>query len=642
MDEVLGTPDVQAMTAATAAQLGMSTEQAEAKLRACLPPLIPTQEKLAARLTRRTMYPAMGLCWDLRMDRSAAAEICRLGERHPLVFLPLHRSYADPMILTRVFQTAGLPPTIRFAGDNLSFWPLGSLGRRTGTVFIRRSFVGDRLYALAVRSYLRYAVRQGLNLEWYPEGGRSRTGRLRPVRNGLIRDLIDALDSCPSGDAYVVPVTVSYEILPDAEQLVAEDAGVTKHPEGIRWLVDHWLTCWRLRGGRAWVSFGSPFSIRECTGQTQAGASTWRAARTVATELAGRLRAANPITPGGLLLLLLTGGHREPRDVWQIMRELKPLMAFVGDRAIPTVDLQALASQAEVQHVLERLVRAGTVETTGDAAFPRRYRIGSAQARLAAFYREQAAHWFVPRAIAELVLATTSYGAAVEAEAEAEERASRLHSVLGGLFPLPELPAFLESLHRELAAMGWPGERVGADAAPDPVRLLTAQPLLLAHRVLGGALEAALAAATVLADDPTRTERPELPAGNGALTGRWPESRSQERWRAAVTAATKATNSGQDTERRAERRQAHAAELATLVRALDFLADLDTHAAADQTRPTADGEMPTVNETTDDQSPATFSTDETGAAAPAVPLRFADSRTLARGIVRTDDGSEKP
>ncbi|KAB2350350.1 1-acyl-sn-glycerol-3-phosphate acyltransferase [Actinomadura rudentiformis] len=614
--DVLGAPAVQAETARLAAQLGLSTGDAEEKLKAHLRLLVPSQEERAMRLLHAISHPVV-CCWNLQAERSAAAVLHRLSARHPLVFLPAHRCYADPMVLATTLRAVGLPPTIRFTGDTMAFWPIGHLGRRAGSVFIRRNLAGDPLYALAVRSYLRYAVRQGHNLEWYPEGGRSRTGRLRPFQHGLIRDLVDVLDESPSGDAYVVPVTIAYELLPDVERLVAEDAGFIKSARGMRWLIDQCRTSRRLRGGRAWISFGTPFSIRECTGLPQAQrsadvpgtsreatatqASGWRATHAVGAELARRLQASTPVTPGCLLILLLNGGHREPRDVWQIMRELKPLMAFISDRAIPAVNMRSLTSQGEVQRTLGRLIRAGAITAeTPKPTSPRRYRIGPEQAHLAAFYQEQAVHWFVPRAVAELVLAT----AANSTVATVESRALRLHGVLDGLVPLSEPTAFLEALHRELAAMGWTDGEVDAVVAPNsPTRLLAAQPFLLAHRVLGAPLEAALAAANALARNDVQARDPQatdlqardpqmeapqagalqLPPGQGALSGRWPESRSRERWRAATVAADKATTSEKTaiTDKAdpcGERRRAYAAELAVLVHGLDLTADLDARA----------------------------------------------------------------
>ena len=90
-------------------------------------------------------------------------------------------------------------------GDNLRFWPVGPLAKRAGIVFIRRSFGDDEVYKLAVREYFAFLLAKRFNLEWYMEGGRSRTGKLRPPRHGLLRYVADAVERGRVDDVFLVP-----------------------------------------------------------------------------------------------------------------------------------------------------------------------------------------------------------------------------------------------------------------------------------------------------------------------------------------------------------------------------------------------------------------------------------------------------
>ncbi len=80
---------------------------------------------------------------------------------------------------------------------------MGPLFRRGGAFFIRRSFKGDRLYAAVVDAYLRRLVRDGCSIEFFLEGGRSRTGKLLPPKFGLLNMVGDAALSLPHRPRHV-------------------------------------------------------------------------------------------------------------------------------------------------------------------------------------------------------------------------------------------------------------------------------------------------------------------------------------------------------------------------------------------------------------------------------------------------------
>jgi len=103
-----------------------------------------------------------------------------LNTLHPLIFLPSHRSYADTLVLAGVLARHDFPRNHVMGGSNLSFWPVAPLARRAGMVFIRRSFGDDEIYKAVVQEYFGYLLSKRFNLEWYFEGGRSRTGKLPP------------------------------------------------------------------------------------------------------------------------------------------------------------------------------------------------------------------------------------------------------------------------------------------------------------------------------------------------------------------------------------------------------------------------------------------------------------------------------
>src|SRR5699024_5320492 len=100
------------------------------------------------------------------------------------------------------------------------------------------------------------------NLEWYFEGGRTRTGKLRPPKYGLLAYVANAVRSGRAEDALLVPVSITYERLAEVGAVAAEQQGAPKRPEGLKWLAGY-ARAQRTRAGTVYVRFGEPLSLRE-------------------------------------------------------------------------------------------------------------------------------------------------------------------------------------------------------------------------------------------------------------------------------------------------------------------------------------------------------------------------------------------
>ncbi len=105
---------------------------------------------------------------------------------HEIVYVPCHRSHMDYLLLSYVLYHQGLVPPHIAAGINLNFWPAGPIFRRLGAFFIRRTFKGNKLYSTVFREYLGELFSRGYSVEYFVEGGRSRTGRLLDPKTGTL------------------------------------------------------------------------------------------------------------------------------------------------------------------------------------------------------------------------------------------------------------------------------------------------------------------------------------------------------------------------------------------------------------------------------------------------------------------------
>jgi glycerol-3-phosphate O-acyltransferase len=167
-EDILARPAFRGAVERLARALGRSPEsvarEASRDLREIAAATSPTMIDLADQLFR-FLY-TRGYDEELRYDRGRLEEIAALSQRHPVVFLPTHKSNLDHPVLHCMLYQNGLPPNHTAGGINMNFFPVGPLVRRAGVFFIRRSFKDDHIYKIVLRYYIDYLVEKRFSLEW--------------------------------------------------------------------------------------------------------------------------------------------------------------------------------------------------------------------------------------------------------------------------------------------------------------------------------------------------------------------------------------------------------------------------------------------------------------------------------------------
>ncbi|MFK7872069.1 MAG: 1-acyl-sn-glycerol-3-phosphate acyltransferase [Oligoflexales bacterium] len=181
------------------------------------------------------------------------------AEKHTLIFMPCHRSHVDYLMLGQMIYQAGLTPPHTAAGKNLDFWPIGGLLRRAGAFYIRRTFAGQKLYTSIFRQYLSYLIRKGFPLMFFPEGGRSRTGKLLSPKTGMLSMVLQSAKDADRSLA-LVPVYINYDRLFEGRSFAAERRGRRKKVESI-WQLFHAFKLIGARAGHAYFHYGEPLLI---------------------------------------------------------------------------------------------------------------------------------------------------------------------------------------------------------------------------------------------------------------------------------------------------------------------------------------------------------------------------------------------
>ncbi|XP_042205501.1 glycerol-3-phosphate acyltransferase 1, mitochondrial-like isoform X2 [Homarus americanus] len=191
----------------------------------------------------------------------------------PIIFVPLHRSHVDYLFVTWVLFNRQIPAPIVAAGDNLRIPVFGWLLRGLGGFFIKRRLESckarkDILYRSVLQTYVTHALQAGYNLEFFIEGGRTRTGKPCLPKGGLLSVIVDAYSNGTLDDALIVPIAINYDRLLDGN-FIREQMGQSKVPESFWGAVRAIIKVLSTNYGHARIDFGQPFSLREFVQNTK-------------------------------------------------------------------------------------------------------------------------------------------------------------------------------------------------------------------------------------------------------------------------------------------------------------------------------------------------------------------------------------
>jgi glycerol-3-phosphate O-acyltransferase len=426
----------------------------------------------------------------------AFREISTLGQTSSLVFLPSHKSNLDHLVLQYVLWENDAPHNHTAGGINMNFFPIGPIIRRTGVFFIRRTFRDNPVYKFVLRSYIDYLVANRFPLEWYLEGGRSRSGKLLPPRFGMLTYVADSFRRGKAEDVYLVPTSIIYDQIQDVGSYAAEQLGRAKEKESFGWFLKS-VRSLRRRYGNIHVRFGEPLSLAKEIASSDSDQSL--AVRKLAFETMARVNRVTPITPTSLVTIALLANEDQALRCEDLVEAVRVIVGHAEQRDLPLTEALRLDSPKGVQLVLDRLVEHGIV-TEYSAGPETVYMIGPDQHLAAAYYRNTVIHFFVNDAITELALL-----AAAEAEdgnrlTVFSEEVMGMRDLLKFEFFFSGKDAFREAIFDELARYE-PDWEARLNGEPGEVldllrgfRLLTApwvlRPFLEAYQVVADRLNA--------------------------------------------------------------------------------------------------------------------------------------------------------
>ena len=348
----------------------------------------------------------------MEVDRDGLERLRSTARGGTLILLPCHKSHVDYLVLSDVLYRNALSPPLIAAGDNLNFIPVGSILRRGGAFFIRRSFRGRRLYPALVDGYIRKLIAEGFNVEFFLEGGRSRTGKLLEPKFGLLSMVVDASLLLPRKRVYFVPVSISYERIVEERSYVHEAEGGEKKKESVGQLLKS-TRLLRSRFGRLYVQFGEilPFdelksellAERGAASRTDLKAPEKRALiQRIAYRVIDQINRVTVVTPSALVATALMANRRRGMTHDELVRCCEqlvvPLRAEGADIAKVLLGPDGTIRDDTVHETVSLFVdgKLLTRHGNGDEAI---YSVPEERRLAVEYYKNNILHFFVSRAL---------------------------------------------------------------------------------------------------------------------------------------------------------------------------------------------------------------------------------------------------
>jgi glycerol-3-phosphate O-acyltransferase len=272
----------------------------------------------------------------IEVDEPGLEKAMKAAVTAPVCLTPSHKSHVDYLVMSYVLWQRGYMVPLVAAGANLSFFPLGPFLRRGGAFFLRRSFKGDALYTAVFKAYLKKLVHDGIQHEFFPEGGRSRTGKLLQPKLGLFTWLVDAVLEGARDDLLFVPVAIDYEKVVEGASYTQELQGGEKKPEDLKAL----LSAPRVlteNYGRIHLAFEEPVSLaammreRGLDARTITEEQKKALVRALANRVMYGISRVSTVTPHALLASGLLAHRRRGASVAELTARIGLLRRLASD-----------------------------------------------------------------------------------------------------------------------------------------------------------------------------------------------------------------------------------------------------------------------------------------------------------------------
>ena len=354
----------------------------------------------------RFMSVLLGWLWNRLyegVDFEHVEKMSEIGDGAEIIYVPCHRSHMDYLLLSYVIYRKGFAVPHVAAGINLNLPVIGRFLRKGGAFFLRRTFKGDAVYAAVFAKYLGFMMARGHALEYFIEGGRSRTGRLLSPRTGMLSMTVRAYLRDPKRPVVFMPVYFGYERIVEGRTYIGELSGIPKEKESVFGLLKATVSVLRSKLGKVHVNLGQPISLdelldRHCPDWRRAPSETaevrpaWisDAIGDLAVRINTEINAAAAVTPVNLVAMAILATPRQALPEADLVRQVELYQRLLREAPYgPMVTVTAQSGVQMIRYVESMGVLERQTHPLGDIM-----RMNAENAVLATYYRNNILHLF--------------------------------------------------------------------------------------------------------------------------------------------------------------------------------------------------------------------------------------------------------
>ena len=336
-----------------------------------------------------------------------------MSKKGPLILIPCHKSHIDYLILSYILYSNNMPCPLVAAGTNLSFWPIGPILRGGGAFFIRRTFKGAALYSKVFVEYIYKLLEEGFNIEFFIEGGRSRTGKLILPKLGLLSILLNAYKDRACDDMIFVPIYIGYDRVMEESEYLNEIEGGQKKPENLLQIIKA-RKLLKKRYGKIYVKFHQPISLNELLSQDnisiQDMTSKERNAltRNLGFRIINAINSVSIVTSHGLVASALLNCSKKRFTYEHLMSHVETYMNYLLSQKVELADTLLLDHVYAVEQVIDAYLNRKFIIQTSKNMENRfvgaQFMVNENKRPILEYYKNNCITFFIPAAFTSLAV----------------------------------------------------------------------------------------------------------------------------------------------------------------------------------------------------------------------------------------------